>query len=82
MTMTFEWFIVAELCVLLIVFMFDMASKRRIKTQKSPERHFDGRIVINTKDPNKDVFRLEYDGNVADITTKEYVTFQVVREDL
>lgn len=83
MTMTFEWFIVAELCIIAIVFIFESVRiKTKTKSKKIPEWNFDGRIVINTKDPNKDVFRLEYEGNVADIPTKEYVIFQVVREDL
>ena len=56
--------------------------RRKMKTEKYPEGNFDGRIIINTRDPNKDIFRLEYDGNVTDIPTKEYVIFQVVREDL
>lgn len=79
--MTFEWFIIAELCVLAIVFIFDMVSKSKNKSEKIPERNFDGRIVINTTDPNKDVFRLEYEGNIATIPDKEYVIFEVVRED-
>lgn len=79
--MTFEWFILAELCVLAIIFIFDMVSKSKIKSEKIQERNFDGRIVINTTDPNKDVFRLEYEGNIATIPDKEYVIFEVVRED-
>lgn len=81
--MTFEMFIMAELSIIAIVFIFEsIRGKHKIKSQKIPEGDFDGRIVINTRDPNKDIFRLEYEGNVADIPTKEYVTFEVVREDL
>ena len=81
--MTFESFVLVQLCVIAIVFIFEsVRGKRKTKSEKIPQGHFDGRIVINTKDPNKDVFRLEYDGNIADIPTKEYVTFQVIREDL
>lgn len=84
--MTFESFILIELCIIAIIFLakvFGMHRRvGRFESKKIPERNFDGRIVINTKDPHKDVFRIEYDGNVADIPTKEYVTFDVVREDL
>lgn len=83
MKMTFESFVIVELCIIAIVFIFEwVRGSWKSKGQKIPERNFDGRIVINTSNPNKDVFRLEYDGNVVDIPTKEYVTFQVVREDL
>lgn len=82
MKMTFEAFIFVEVCILLILFICDfIRMKEKLKRQKIPQGNFDGQIIINTKDPNKDVFRLEYNGNVADIPTKAYVIFQIVRED-
>lgn len=80
--MTFESFVIVEICIIAIIFIFEwIRNSSKTKSQKIPERKFDGRIVINTKDLYKDIFRLEYDGSVADIPTKEYVTFQIVRED-
>lgn len=81
--MTFEAFVFVELWIIFIIFICNFIRvKEKMKSQKFPERHFDGRIMINTKDPDKDVFRLEYNGNIMEIPTKEYVTFQIVREDL
>ena len=37
----------------------------------------DGTIVVNTEDPEKDVYHLEYNGNIADIADKGTVTFKV-----
>ena len=37
----------------------------------------DGTIVVNTEDPEKDVYHLEYNGNIADIANKDTVTFKV-----
>lgn len=80
--MSFESFIIAELCIIAILFIFDLIrGNRKNKSRKNPGGHFDGRIVINTTDPYKEVFRLEYDGNLAELPDKPHVTFQIVRED-
>ena len=80
--MTFESFVLAELCIIAIVFIFSIARGfRKNKSQKLPRGSFDGRIVINITDPEKEVFRLEYDGSLTEIPTKQYITLQVVRED-
>lgn len=81
--MIFESFIMVELCIIAIIFIFEwVRGNYKRKTEKISERHFDGRIIINTKDVKQEVFRLEYEGNVADIPTKEYIIFKVVLEDL
>lgn len=41
----------------------------------------DGTMVVNTTDPEKDVYRLEFDGNVAELADKKIVTFVVKPED-
>lgn len=41
----------------------------------------DGTMVVNTTDPEKDVYRLEFDGNVAELADKKTVTFVVKPED-
>ena len=37
----------------------------------------DGELVVNTDDPEKDVFTLEYDGDLNEIADKDSVTFLV-----
>lgn len=37
----------------------------------------DGTIVVNTEDPEKDLYTLNYNGNIADIANKQSVTFKV-----
>lgn len=37
----------------------------------------DGTMVVNTTDPEKDVYTLKYNGNIADIVDKKSVTFKV-----
>lgn len=37
----------------------------------------DGSIVVNTDDPTKDVYTLEYDGDINEIASKDHVTFKV-----
>ena len=37
----------------------------------------DGTLVVNDKDPDKDLYTLEYNGNIADIADKTSVTFMV-----
>lgn len=41
----------------------------------------DGTMVVNTTDPEKDVYRFEFDGNVAELADKKTVTFVVKSED-
>ncbi len=41
----------------------------------------DGTMVVNTTDPEKDVYRFEFDGNVAELADKKTVTFVVKPED-
>lgn len=41
----------------------------------------DGAIVVNTQDPEKDLYTLNYDGNIGEIADKKTVTFKVVNED-
>lgn len=42
----------------------------------------DGKIVVNTTDPDKDVYRLELNYPVADLSEKESVTFKVNQEEI
>ena len=80
--MTLENFVLIELCIVAIIFIFDcMRWLRKNKSEKLREGIFDGRIVVNTTDPEKDVFRLEYNGNLAEIQDKQSVIFEIVRED-
>ena len=37
----------------------------------------DGQIVVNTDDPTKEVYTLEYDGDINEIANKDSVTFKV-----
>jgi len=37
----------------------------------------DGSLVINTTDPEKDVYSLELNGDIADLSEKKSVTFMV-----
>ena len=37
----------------------------------------DGQIVVNTDDPTKEVYTLEYDGDINEIASKDSVTFKV-----
>lgn len=37
----------------------------------------DGTIVVNKDDPEKDLYTLEYSGNIIDIADKKSVTFKV-----
>lgn len=37
----------------------------------------DGHIVVNTSDPTKEVYTLEYDGDINEIASKDSVTFKV-----
>lgn len=37
----------------------------------------DGTIVVNTDDPTKEVYTLEYDGDINEIASKDSVTFEV-----
>lgn len=37
----------------------------------------DGTIVVNSDDPTKDVYTLEYDGDINEIASKDSVTFKV-----
>jgi len=37
----------------------------------------DGSIVVNSGDPTKDVYTLEYDGDINEIASKDSVTFKV-----
>lgn len=37
----------------------------------------DGSIVVNTDDPTKEVYTLEYDGDINEIANKDSVTFKV-----
>ena len=41
----------------------------------------DGTMVVNTTDPEKDVYTLEYEGDLNDIAAKKSVTFKVVNGD-
>lgn len=41
----------------------------------------DGTMIVNSQDPEKDVYRLEYDGNIAELAEKKTVTFVVKSED-
>ena len=36
-----------------------------------------GSIVVNTSDPTKEVYTLEYDGDINEIASKDSVTFKV-----
>lgn len=86
MTMTFESFIFLGVCgaligVSIVSMIVAISFRPKNKSQKIPGGHFDGRIVVNTIDPEKDVFRLEYNGNLAELPDKPYAIFQIVRED-
>lgn len=37
----------------------------------------DGSLVINTEDPEKDIYSLELNGDIADLSEKKSVTFKV-----
>ena len=37
----------------------------------------DGSLVINTEDPEKDVYSLELNGSIAELADKDQVTFKV-----
>lgn len=37
----------------------------------------DGTMIVNTDDPEKDVYTLEYDGDLNDIAEKKSVTFKI-----
>lgn len=37
----------------------------------------DGKITVNETDPTKDVYTLEYDGDINEIANKDSVTFKV-----
>lgn len=37
----------------------------------------DGNLVINTEDPEKDVYSLELNGSIAELSDKKSVTFKV-----
>lgn len=79
--MTFESFVIVELCIIAIIFIFEfMRGKHKNKSQKIPEGNFDGRIIINMADPDRDTFRLEYDGSIAEIPIKDHIVLQVIRE--
>lgn len=41
----------------------------------------DGSIVVNTTDPEKDVYRLELNYPVTDLSEKKNVTFKINNED-
>lgn len=42
----------------------------------------DGRLIINTSDPYKDIYRLELDEDPSKLSDKKVIHFQVVNEDL
>ena len=37
----------------------------------------DGTMVVNTEDPDKDVYTLQYDGDLNEIAEKKSVTFKI-----
>lgn len=76
--MTFEIFLLIELVIFLLLLF--SKTKKKTKIEKIPEGKFDGRIIINLKDPEKDSFRLEYDGSIPDILEKDAIIFRVVKE--
>lgn len=41
--------------------------------------HFDGEIVINTADPQKDLYTLDFGENLAGLPDKDTVTLKVVK---
>ena len=41
----------------------------------------DGTIEVNTTDPNKDVYTLNYNGDLNEIASKKSVTFMVANPD-
>lgn len=41
----------------------------------------DGQIVINDSDPDKDVFSLELNDDIASLPDKTFVTFKVAKEE-
>ena len=41
------------------------------------DKDFDGTIVVNSDDPTKDVYTLQYDGDINEIADKKSVTFTV-----
>lgn len=50
----------------------------------SSKKIIDGDLIIDTKDPHKDVFRFELyysPEKLMEDKTKEYVTFKIVRND-
>lgn len=44
--------------------------------EKSEEK-IDGSIVVNADDPTKEVYTLQYDGDINEIASKDSVTFKV-----
>jgi hypothetical protein len=41
------------------------------------DKNSDGTIVVNSDDPTKDVYTLQYDGDINEIADKKSVTFTV-----
>ncbi len=41
------------------------------------DKDSDGTIVVNNNDPTKDVYTLEYNGDINEIAGKDSVTFKV-----
>lgn len=73
--MSFETFLIVEICLMAIF------ALGYLFTKVQHNRRVDGTLFVNGKDPNKDVFRMEFNGSLADLATKASVTFEVKRED-
>jgi hypothetical protein len=44
-----------------------------------PEVGSDGKLVVNTTDPNKDIYKLEVNGPLEDLADKSKVTLKVTK---
>lgn len=62
-----------------------MGLRKKYPTHKSPDFLIDGDLIIDTKDPHKDVLRFElyYDPEILldEGYGKEFVHFRIVRND-
>ena len=63
-----------------ILILIIIALVLRIRKMSIPKKS-DGKFVINTTDPIKDVITIEYSANPADYILKKQLIFDVVIED-
>lgn len=68
----------------LALIIFWKGLQQKYKMLKDKKRKIDGDLIIDTKDPNKDVFRFELyysPEQLMEDKDRQYVTFKIIRND-